>query len=280
MGLQVEKIDHDDVSVRKRLFDFLAPHEAYCLFITGNLKRSFPDSHIYIAKQGEDWVGVAGYYGIFCSVVPFAFEPETARALAKHIAEHHPAIKYLNGVSTVAAPACEELHRMGYKLAGDPRCIFMQMYERPPRQPFEELARPMATADHKDVVRLHRYLRGKPQDSPITAEELRIAAINPSCYVLSIDGEIVSTASTNGMGISAFQIIGVATHTEHRNKGYARTVCASLIRAMWAAGARQCVLFTEIENVAAQACYRKLGFQPNGEYWVARLTRDSTDFAN
>jgi RimJ/RimL family protein N-acetyltransferase len=139
----------------------------------------------------------------------------------------------------------------------------------------EELARLTKPADYEEVARLHRYLHNVPQDSPVTEDELRYVAMNPLCHVLALDDKVVSTASTNGIGLAAFQIIGVATPPELRNKGYARAVCASLIRTMWAAGARQCVLFTEIENLAAQACYRKLGFCAHGEYWMAKLGKNS-----
>ena len=149
----------------------------------------------------------------------------------------------------------------------------MQLDQLPPRQPFEESARLFLPKDHQSVARLFRHLHHQPQDPPITEEELRMVAMNPNCYVLEVDGEVVSTASTNGVGISAFQIIGVSTHPDHRNKGYARAVCAALTRAMWDAGARRCVLFTEIENVVAQACYRKLGFSTTDEYWLARLEK-------
>jgi ribosomal protein S18 acetylase RimI-like enzyme len=273
MDVQVEKVDHEDIDMRKRIFDFLAPHETYCLFITGNLKNCFPDSHIYIASRGKDWVGVAGFYGLPNSIVLFSFNPEAARALTLHVAELHPGLACLCAISPLAEPACDELRRMKYELTEDPRCVFMQLDEQPPPQPFQELVRPMAPADHESVARLHRYLQEKPQDSPITEDELRMVRMNPSCRVLAMNGEVVSTATTNGLGISAFQIIGVATSLEHRNKGYARAVCASLIRVMWDEGARQSILFTGVDNLAAQACYKKLGFRTNGEYWVARLKR-------
>jgi len=130
-------------------------------------------------------------------------------------------------------------------------------------------------ADHKAVALLLRSLNNQPPDLPVTEEELRKVSMNPSCHVLAVGGEVVATAQTNGLGISAFQILGVATHAEHRNRGYARAVCASLIRVMWNAGARQSVLFTGFDNAAALACYEKLGFQAKGEYWVARLASTS-----
>jgi RimJ/RimL family protein N-acetyltransferase len=271
MDLFIEKIDHEDAGMRERLYNFLAPHEAYCLFITGNLKRALPDSHIYIARQGKDWIGVAGYYGIPRSIVLFSLHSETSRALTRYIAKCHSVITAICAVAHVAEPACEELSRMGYKLTGNPRCVFMRLEEQPPTQPFEEFVRPIMPSDYDVIARLLRNIPGLSQASPVTKDELIMLRINPSCRVLEINRTAVSTASTNGMGISGFQIIGVATHPEHRNKGYARAVCAALIKEMWAVGARYCILFTDIENIAAQTCYKKLGFRADGEYWVARF---------
>jgi predicted GNAT family acetyltransferase len=273
MEVQVSTIDPTDTSIQNRICEFLAPYETYCLFVIGNMKRNFPGSHIYLATRGNQWVGIAGYYDGFHSVMPFALDPEAARALVRYVTQQHPIIKTLGAVGTVAAPAYEELNRSGYALVSDPHCAFMQLEALPPFQKYEQHVRLIAPNDYPTVARLFRYLHGESQDSPLTEEELRIAAINPSCYVLEIDGEIVSTASTNGIGITAFQILGVSTHPDHRNHGYARAVCAVLIRAMWTAGARRCILFTETHNAAAQACYRKLGFDTKTEYWLARLEK-------
>jgi RimJ/RimL family protein N-acetyltransferase len=273
MDVQVEKLDHQDVHIRQRIYDFLAPHEAYCLFITGNLKSNFPDSHIYIARRGEQWVGVAGYYEHFSSIVPFSLDPEATRALVAGIAERHSKIRSLCAVAAVAEPACDVLLHMGYMHMEDPRCAMMQLEELPSLQVSEDLARPITPADYASVALLLRYVRNQPLDSPLTAEELEILSLNPCCYVLTVGDEVVSTAQTNGIGISSFQVLGVSTQPEHRNKGYARAVCAALIRKMWDSGAHQCILFTGFDNVAAQACYKKLGFRIQGEYWVARLLK-------
>jgi ribosomal protein S18 acetylase RimI-like enzyme len=215
---------------------------------------------------------VAGYYDLFCSIVPFALDPEATRALVKRITERHPKIRSLCAAIEVAEPACDILLHMGYKHTEDPRCALMQLEEPPPRQLYEDLVRPITPADYAAVALLLRYVRNQPLESPLTEEELEILSLNPYCYGLVVDGEVVSTAQTNGIGISSFQILGVSTQPEYRNKGYARAVCASLIRKMWDAGARQSILFTGFDNDAALACYKKLGFRVSGEYWVARLT--------
>lgn len=274
MDVQVEKLDFQDARIRERLLDFLAPYEAYTLFITGNLRNHFPDSYLYVAKREERWVGVAGFYELFGSIVPFALDPQATRTLVERIAERHPRIRSLCAVAEVAQPACDVLLHMGYKNTEDPRCALMRLEALPPQQPSENLVRPITPADYAAVALLLRHVRNQPPEAPLTPEELEILSLNPHCYVLMIDGEIVSTAQTNGIGIASFQILGVATQPEHRNRGYARAVCAALIRKMWEAGARQSILFTRFDNAAAIASYKKLGFRIRGEYWVARLLKE------
>jgi RimJ/RimL family protein N-acetyltransferase len=273
MAVQVKSINQGDANAIAGIYEFLAPYETYCLFIIGNLRLKFPGSHIYLATRGSQWVGVAGYYDGFNSVMPFALDAEAARALIRHIVQRHGEFKVLGAVGTVAAPAYEELRCHGYSLASDPHCAFMELEAPPLPQKFESQVRLIAPDDYPAVARLFRYLHGESQDASLTEDELRLAAINPLCYVLEIGGKILATASTNGLGLTAFQILGVSTHPEHRNRGYARAVCATLIRTMWAAGARRCILFTEIHNDAAQACYKKLGFTTKTEYWLAKLVK-------
>jgi predicted GNAT family acetyltransferase len=131
----------------------------------------------------------------------------------------------------------------------------------------------MTADDRRTIAGLMRYLRGGTPHAPVTDEEARRIGLNPLRYVLVADGQVVSTAATNGVGISAFQILGVATHAEHRGKGYAAAVCAALIRAMRKEGARQTIIFTGRGNAPALRCYGKLGFRPTGEYWVAKVAR-------
>jgi len=84
-------------------------------------------------------------------------------------------------------------------------------------------------------------------------------------------GPGLPTATTNGLAIEAFQILGVATSPEHRGRGYAQAACAALIRRMQAKGAKRCVLFTGRDNLAAQRCYERLGFRTTATYHLAKF---------
>jgi ribosomal protein S18 acetylase RimI-like enzyme len=276
MTLKITKVDQQDEAVRRRLVEMLADYELHALFILGNLRRGFPGSHIYVASIGGTWVGAAGYYAGPKSLIPFSTRPAVVRSLVRYVSTLHPDMSYLNGIDYVAEPAYEELLRLGFEPDNDPHLVFMQLEGEPPSQPHEELARPVAESDAEDVAKLNRYARDLIEpDAPISEHEIAEARMNPLRHVLVVGDTVVSTAGTNGIGLEAFQILGVVTHPDFRGRGYAGAVCASLIRAMGREGARRCVLFTRPDNVAARRCYARIGFHDTGQYYVAKLKRPS-----
>jgi predicted GNAT family acetyltransferase len=271
--IRIAKIPHGDEAVKRRVFEFLAPHEAENLFILGNLRAGFPESYLYVATRGGEWAGIAAYYALAKSICPFSKHEAALRALARYVAAVHPRIEYINGMEEYARPACEEMEARGYQLKRDPRMAFMEMEGEPPRQEHEGLARPMTEEDAVRFVRLMRHMRGiVAEDAPVTEEELERARRGSALrQVIEVDGRLAATAGTSGIGIEAFQIIGVVTHPDARRKGYASAACASLIRRMAREGAKRCALFTGLENTPAQKCYEKMGFRTTGGYYMAEL---------
>jgi ribosomal protein S18 acetylase RimI-like enzyme len=67
-----------------------------------------------------------------------------------------------------------------------------------------------------------------------------------------MEGKVVSIASSNGLAIKAFQILGVSTDPDYQRKGYAKAVCSFLISHMQEKGATKAVIFTGEENIAAK----------------------------
>ncbi len=271
MSFKISKLDHGKALVRERIFEFLAPHETHNLFILGNLNAGFPDSHLYVARRGEHWLGIAGYYGRPRSLVPFSREPAVIRGLIRHIASRHSRITHINGIDYAAGPACEELRKLGYRPANDPDQVFLELEGTPPPQPHEELARPFQPEDAEAVARLARYVSGDDPAAPVTEKQLRRVRRRRHQHVLFTAGKAVSIAGSNGKGIAAFQILGVATAPDYRNNGFARAVCASLIRSMAGLGVKRTVIFTARNNAAARHCYKGLGFRETGAYYVAKF---------
>lgn len=274
MLAHIHCVHHEDPAVQRQLLDYLAPHEATCLFLTSNLKGKTPQSYFYVAEKGNRWRAVAQYFGVPKSLVVFAEDPAVIRPLVREVVSRHTPIKFLHGAASTAEVAFDELRQHGYSLSESPRQILMQRDGLPADQPHEQLVRAATQADHEALALLMRYLSGRPQDEPVEADEMLRFQRERYRLVLEMDGQIVSTASTNEAGVAAFQILGVATHEQHRGQGYAAAVCAALSRLMAAEGIHRSVLFTDMQNTAAQRCYARLGFQPIGEYWFGNLTRN------
>ncbi len=272
MICHIEKLDHGNLEVKKRIYEFLADHEPHALFILGNLTMSFPNSHLYAAVKEGRWLGIAGYYDFGKSLIPFSTDAGVTRALARHVAATHKQIEYVNGIDYAAGPAYEELLRMGYRPANTPYQVFMEMNGLPPVQPQEAFARQIQEGDWAGIAHLHRCLRETWDETrPLTAEELDRASVNPLCTAVEADGRIVATASSNGIGIRCYQILGVATHPLYRRRGYARAAVAALMRIMAGLGGRHAVLFADRENTAARQCYLGMGFKITGMYCVGKL---------
>ncbi|MCC7147105.1 MAG: GNAT family N-acetyltransferase [Phycisphaeraceae bacterium] len=275
MDIQIQKIDHQVDAEKRRLLEFLGPEEAHALFIVGNLLGGYPGQHIYVARRGARWLAAAGYYDMPRSLCIWGREDEALRALSRQVAREHPVIEYVNGIGYAAWPAYDELRKNGYEAASDPQQVFMEREmlegEELPRQAHEDGARLIRTEDAEGAALVMRALHTEAA-GPITEEECR-KVMRPHRMVLEVDGRIVSTASSNGMGLRGFQILGVATLPGERRKGYARAVCMAQMRRMQGMGAKYCVLFTNETNTVAQGCYEGLGFRATGDFCVGKLRR-------
>lgn len=269
--MHIEELNYEDRDTQAQVIRYLAPHESYALFLLGNLKSDFPGAHLYAAVENGRWFGVAGYYESYLAVSLFTENATASRELIRRRAIQHPKICFLSGAEPSAGPACDALHSMGYQILADPQLTFMELIGQPPLQEAEKLCRPFREEDTTRIVELLRHLHNHPDANQTTDADLDNIRNTYLRHVLIHQGQVVSTASTNGMGIHAFQILGVATDESCRRRGFATAVCASVIREMSWRGATRCVLFTERDNIPAQRCYLRMGFRMTGYFYLARF---------
>ncbi|HVH47589.1 MAG TPA: GNAT family N-acetyltransferase [Labilithrix sp.] len=85
-------------------------------------------------------------------------------------------------------------------------------------------------------------------------------------FVATAFGGRVATSTFNASVADVVQIGGVWTPPELRGRSYARCVIAWSLQNARNDGTRLAVLFTNEENLPAQAAYVALGFRPVGEY--------------
>ncbi|HTL51877.1 MAG TPA: GNAT family N-acetyltransferase [Planctomycetota bacterium] len=275
MALTFEPLNHDEPAVRAKIFAFVAPQEPYGLFLLGNLNAQVPGTHFYGLREGAAWRVIGAHYEGPRSIVPFALpgtEPALLGEFGREISSRHPDFDWLLGMDSTARPMLDVLVSRGYAVLNDPVQVFMEMRGLPAVQPHEEFAKLARPGDLEATVRLLRYLRGQTDDgSPITAGERAQFEINKDRMVLEREGRVVSTAASNGVGIAACQVLGVATAPEERGKGYAGATVAALMRHMAKQGAKHTILFTRHDNRPAIRCYEKLGYKITGDYLLAKL---------
>ena len=117
--------------------------------------------------------------------------------------------------------------------------------------------------------------KGRPIDPTVSRLSLRVRLTNEFVYKVSANGQIVAKAGTNAQGFHWFQIGGVYTRPEYRNKGLAAAAVAHLISAH-CAEKHGFALFVKTTNGAACRVYEKLKFERCGlfrmSYWTIKQT--------
>lgn len=83
-----------------------------------------------------------------------------------------------------------------------------------------------------------------------------------------LDGRLIATASTSAENSESAMVVGVATATDCRGKGYASAVVSALCRDCFERGKKYLCLF--YDNPVAGRIYNRIGFQELGEYGMLR----------
>lgn len=273
----VEQNVHDE-KVRQGLIDFLAPHETHALFLVANLQRNLQPSFLYVAQQQDTIVGICGFYPTFHSCSIYSENSEASRALAQVVLKKHSAIHGLMGMASMVKPAYEEFIAHGKRSIIDPEMDFFEMSINNfnPFATDDGSIRLMGENDIEDVARLHHLIHHKSIEDPVTEDERARTKASVLTFCLEIDGKIAAIASSNGLAINAFQILGVATHPDFQRKGYAKAVCSHLIEYMQKKGGTKAIIFTGHDNVAARKCYLDLGFQITDRYFVGMFQPEAS----
>jgi predicted GNAT family acetyltransferase len=77
-----------------------------------------------------------------------------------------------------------------------------------------------------------------------------------------LDGAPVSMAARSRIVAQTARIAQVYTPPEHRGRGYGAAVTAAATRAALDAGARDVLLFTDVDNPTTNRLYARLGYRP------------------
>lgn len=113
------------------------------------------------------------------------------------------------------------------------------------------------------------------EESPRLWEQCRASAERNfqqgRTWLLEEQGVPVSISSFNTAIQEAVQIGGVWTPPKLRRRGYGRAVVAASLLDARAEGVATSILFTGVENIAAQRAYEALGYRRIGDYRIMLL---------
>ena len=87
-------------------------------------------------------------------------------------------------------------------------------------------------------------------------------------YYAERGGKVVGKAGTNAMGMTHWQLGGIYTIPEQRNRGVARALVTELSRQAAERGVTLS-LFVKKRNIAAISLYRSLGFESRGNFTIS-----------
>ncbi len=125
-----------------------------------------------------------------------------------------------------------------------------------------------AESDMDEIILLGRIVFENNDNPKITKKDRE--KITPKReFIIKKDGKLVAKANIHGISRNYFQIGGVATLPEYRNKGYAKQVVSYLCNFHFQMGIPHALLFTDNNNKAAQSVYKKIGFNPFDQFVIA-----------
>jgi len=106
-----------------------------------------------------------------------------------------------------------------------------------------------------------------PQDPVPTPEQLAQSAASGRFQFWIVDGEPVSMAGIMRRTRHAAAIAGVYTPPKLRGRGYAGSVTAAVVDAIFAEGRSTACLYVDLRNPYSSRCYAKIGFTPVCRSW-------------
>ena len=127
------------------------------------------------------------------------------------------------------------------------------------------MMRPARDGDLELATRWCAGFQSEIRSSQHEAPAALAGRLLPRLFFWEHHGETVSMAAINGLTPRGRRIGPVYTPPEHRQRGYAEALVAVLSQSILDEGLRWCFLFTDVANPTANAIYRRIGYEPNGE---------------
>ena len=229
---------------------------------------SHPESGRYacVLDDHDDVVGVIVQSPLISHPIVTAMSGAAINALVDELAHMWPELSGLFGpADTTARFAGRWAATMGVAAAPvEGQRLYALRSLRPPTNVPGEL-RPATGAD-ADLV--WSWVQGLERDTGVavaTEEAIRLRLDAGLISIWEHQGPRSMAAHTTAVsGVSRVGL--VYTAPEHRCHGYGAASTAAVTLTALAAGARQCVLYTQLADPRSNAIYRRLGYEPVSEH--------------
>jgi hypothetical protein len=181
--------------------------------------------------------------------------------------EADPGIPGVGAPAAVARSIADEFQRStgrGNTLAMEMALHALARVEGPAR-PAAGALRPAGDGDRDLLI---DWMRDFGHEAGVEDDPAQMVDRRPM-YVWE-DGTPVAVVARSDEVAEVVRIGPVYTPVQYRNRGYASSAVAALSRAALEAGARQCILYTDLANPSSNRIYAALGYRRVGD-WEDRV---------
>jgi len=241
---------------------FLAAHEAehnLMLGLVGAIRAGrYPEAYLSVARRGDEIAFAALRTPPHDLALSRVTGPETLDLLVRDLAG--VALPGVLAARPDAAAFAERWARaVGATVEPGMRQRIYVIDRLEPRSLPEGRPRVATAADRDRVV---EWLGTFDASTAEAAAERLLSGGGDQTVLLWETDRPVSMAASGGPTPHGIRISAVYTPPEHRRRGYASAVTASLTQRMFDAGRRFCFLYTDLANPTSNRLYQRLGYRP------------------
>jgi len=147
----------------------------------------------------------------------------------------------------------------------DPMPQRIHSLAEPPKRPDAPGRARRATAQDADLLTawMSAFVReATPHDSAPSRESIQRGVAEGRYFIWMVGDEPVATAAIVRRTLHAGGIAAVFTPKALRGKGYAGSITAAVVDALFREGKTMACLNTDLRNPISNRCYAKIGFRP------------------
>ncbi len=227
-----------------------------------------PTGRYWVARKSGEVVGLGMRSPIDFMFSMAAASPDVSQAFARTLADTEDELAATSGEARASAAFAGEWASLrGCSVRVTAAQQLYELVELTPPEPTPGQQLELRLAQDDDVAFLCDWFIGFDRETfdhgidPEPVVRSKLGALR----ILTDKGEDCSMAGATPSANGVRRIQSVYTPAAHRGKGYAAAVTAHVSQAVIDGGDRA-VLFTDLANPGANRIYRRLGYEPRGEF--------------